>query len=107
MVTTEEIAIHSADISLGGHKEYGNYQAMKYEKTMKIGDYEMKVYSGHGYEETGGLYSKKYFSTVQLLTYKMTNGTILSVKIEGNNVPINDDLIKEIISFEILDEKEG
>ena len=98
---SESSAIKQVDSYIDLRKTNGNYQTMKYEKTMTINDLSIKVYGGYYVNKSSGFYSKKYNSDVKLLTYKLANDTILSVKIQGNNVKINQNMINEFISFAI------
>ena len=98
---SEESAVKQVDSLIDLRKNNGNYQKMKYEKTIDINGLSLKLYSGYMTNKSSSFYSKKYISEVKLLTYKLSNDTILSVKIQGNDKKIKEDLINEIVLFEI------
>ena len=100
----ETFAIEQENSTINARKKYGKYQEMKYEGAIKINNYDVKLYSGYYVESTNGLYSKHIVSNVKILTYKLPDDKVLSVKIRGNDKKIDNDFVKQIISFEIIEE---
>ena len=101
---TDTFAIKQENAYIKSHKMYGKYQEMKYEGTIKINNYDVKLYSGYYVELTNGLYSKQIVSNVKILTYRLLDDKVLSVKIRGNDRKIDNNFVKQIISFEIIEE---
>ena len=102
---TEDFVIKEMNSYIDSRKKYGKFQELKYEGTIKINDYDMKLYSGYYTEKTDGFYSKLIVSNVKILTYRLTDDKVLSVKIQGNGNKIDNEYVKQIISFEIIEEK--
>ena len=96
---TEKAAISDVSSLISSNKNNGNYQNLVLEGNKKYHENYFKVYHAN-YTSQGGLfYEKTFVSNIKLLIYKLSSDKVLSIKVEGNNATINDEIINELTDF--------
>lgn len=91
------------------YKSRGSYQELSYTKDVTVNGRLFKVYEGGFNEYSGAMFSgenrKLYRVNTKVLFHEFSDGKCLSIEIRGADVKITDELINELVNFDIETKK--
>ena len=94
-------------VANGSFSKSGKYDYLKKVGDLTVKDKKIRVYSG-GYTDNGGTISSryKYYKNINVLIYNFGKDKYLSITIKGNGYKISEEMMKELINFEITEKNE-
>lgn len=103
--SNEEDNIKSVNSLYSVYNNNANYEPMQYQKEITLNGKNFQLYEG-GYTKKDTLYGSKnrydvFYVNIKTIIYKLeTNGSLI-ITVFGNNVEIDENILKEISQFEI------
>lgn len=86
-------------------KAYGDYKYLVYSGEKELNGKKFQVYEGGFTELSGIMFTSnnrtKYYVNVKVLFYELSTGGFLTIKVEGNNVQVSDEILNDLTNFEL------